>query len=204
MFSTPYPLPAPHAETGPSAWHGHPSATLAAATAASTPTRAPLGTKQLRPMFLVILIVLKVLRLACEANDNPGPNRVPTDFFTLASGSSSDSGAGRSWTSSHDTSRGHHEPRPRANGTNRTQTPPKHTSRARRKTSCHGGVGMNPTLVRPPVQLTQLQGSQPAPEQGADFTPATSRPAQPPPHPLHPSPPKRAKGFEPSTFSLGS
>ncbi len=110
MFSTPYPLPAPHAETGPSAWHGHPSATLAAATAASTPTRAPLGAEQLRPGFLVVLIVLRVLRLACEANNNPGPNRVPTDFFTLASGSSSDTGAGRSWSSSHDTSRGHHAP----------------------------------------------------------------------------------------------
>ena len=36
---------------------------------------------------------------------------------------------------------------------------------------------MNPTLVGPPVQLIQFHSSQPAPEQGTDFTPATSRPA---------------------------
>jgi hypothetical protein len=62
---------------------------------------------------------------------------------------------------------------------------------------------MNRTRGRPPVRLAQLHGSQPAPEQGTDFASATSRPAQPPPHPLQPSPPERAKGFEPSTFSLG-
>ena len=39
---------------------------------------------------------------------------------------------------------------------------------------------------------------------GHQLRPATSRPVQPPPHPLQPSPPKRAKGFEPSTFSLGN
>ena len=65
---------------------------------------------------------------------------------------------------------------------------------------------MNRTLVRLPVRLIQLKGSEPAPQQGTDFAAATSRPEQPPPHPLQPSPPKpkRAKGFEPSTFSLGS
>ena len=54
----------------------------------------------------------------------------------------------------------------------RTQRAPKHTSRARDKTYCHGGVGMSRTLVRLLVRLTQLHGSQPAPEQGTDLAPA--------------------------------
>ena len=178
MFNTPYPLLAPHAATGPSAWLGHPSAILVAATAVNTPTRAPLGTEQLRPGYLVVLIVRKVLRLACEANNNPGPNRVPTDFFTLASGVSSDTGAGRSWAGSRATSRGHHEPRPAADGINRTQSPPKHTSHARRKTCCHGGVGMNCTRGRPAVWLSQIQRSEPAPRRA---------PTSPPRHRAQPS-----------------
>ena len=97
---------------------------------------------------------------------------------------------------------GRHEGTPVTNGINRTQSPPKHTSHARHKTYCHGGVGTNPARRRSPIRLTQLHGSQSAPEKGTDFASAT-RPAHPPPHPLHPPPPKRAKGFEPSTFSLG-
>jgi hypothetical protein len=62
---------------------------------------------------------------------------------------------------------------------------------------------MNRTLGRPPARLIQLQGSRSPPEQGTDFTPVRLPAAKPPPHALQPSPPKRAKGFEPSTFSLG-
>jgi hypothetical protein len=49
---------------------------------------------------------------------------------------------------------------------NRTQSPPKHTSHARRKTCCHGGVGINTARGRPPSRLTQLHGSQSASEEG--------------------------------------
>ena len=78
-----------------------------------------------------------------------------------------------------------HEGTPAAAGMNRTQSPPGHTSRARRKTCCHGGVGMNCTRGRPPVRLIQLQGSRSTPKQGTNFAPAPSRAAKPPPR--HPS-----------------
>ena len=53
-----------------------------------------------------------------------------------------------------------------AGGRNRSQSPPKHTLRAHRKTYCHGGVGINPARGRPPIRLTQLHGSQSASEEG--------------------------------------
>ena len=76
--------------------------------------------------------------------------------------------------------RGRHEPSPTAAGINRTQSPPKHTSHARRKTCCHGGVGINPNRGRPLVRLTQLHGSQSAPEQGTTSRPfGSARPSHP-------------------------
>ena len=61
---------------------------------------------------------------------------------------------------------------------NRTQTPPKYTSRTRRKTCCHGGVGMNCTRGRPAVWLSQIQRSEPAPSRA---------PTSPPRHHAQPS-----------------
>ncbi len=46
--------------------------------------------------------------------------------------------------------------------------------------------------------MVQLQGARSLVAQGADFAPARLRAA----HPLKPFPTKRAKGFEPSIFSL--
>ena len=60
-----------------------------------------------------------------------------------------------------------------AAGRNRTQSPPKHRSHARRKTYCHGGVGMNRTQGRPAVRLIQLQSARSAPKQAPDLAPGT-------------------------------
>jgi hypothetical protein len=62
---------------------------------------------------------------------------------------------------------------------------------------------MNRTRGRPPVRLIQLHGSQPAPEQGTDFTPVRLPAAKPPPRPLHPSPTKAGKGIRTLDIQLG-
>ena len=64
---------------------------------------------------------------------------------------------------------------------------------------------MNRTQGRPPVRLIQLQSAQSAPKQAPDFAPGTvacSTFTTTPP-PTIPTT-KRAKGFEPSTFSWES